>query len=177
MKDYANKNNLTKRTYKKSKKVFRSGKPGVKTISFQSIVLILMTSFFLFTASAIIFKTNISSSNPQDIKNNIEINFPESLLENSVLIEVDKFNVEEKCEYFVQIGSYGNKKYADEAVRILDNVNMMRIENVTSSLYPGKILHSVISGPYNNRSSANNAKERITIKGFDPRLRILCRKK
>ena len=40
---------------------------------------------------------------------------------------------------------------------------------------PGKPLNSVISGPYLNRSAANNAKEKITKSGFDPRLRTLCK--
>jgi len=35
----------------------------------------------------------------------------------------------------------------------------------------------VISGPYENKSSANNAKEKITKTGFDPRLRTLCKQK
>ena len=35
---------------------------------------------------------------------------------------------------------------------------------------------SVLSGPYENRSAANNAKEQITKNGFDPRLRTLCKK-
>ena len=40
---------------------------------------------------------------------------------------------------------------------------------------PGKLLNSVISGPYLNRSAANNAKEKITKSVFDPRLRTLCK--
>ena len=38
------------------------------------------------------------------------------------------------------------------------------------------ILHSVITGPYENRSAANNIKEKITNIGFDPQLRTLCKK-
>ena len=49
------------------------------------------------------------------------------------------------------------------------------INTVYSSLEPGKPLNSVISGPYGNKSAANNAKEKITKNGFDPRLRTLCK--
>ena len=80
------------------------------------------------------------------------------------------------CNYFVQIGAYGNKKYAIEAMNIInDDIEDITINEVYSSLLPGKLLNSVISGPYSNRSSANNAKEKITKMGFDPRLRTVCK--
>jgi hypothetical protein len=50
------------------------------------------------------------------------------------------------------------------------------INEIYSAANPGKLLHSVLSGPYENRSAANNAKEQITKSGFDPRLRTLCKK-
>ena len=56
-------------------------------------------------------------------------------------------------------------------------IQRISINEVFSSLQSGKLLHSVISGPYENKSSANNAKEKITKKGFDPRLRTLCKQK
>jgi cell division protein FtsN len=80
------------------------------------------------------------------------------------------------CEYFVQIGAYGNKKYAYEAQEILGNIELISINEIYSTSNPGKLLFSVLSGPYENRSAANNAKEQITKNGFDPRLRTLCKK-
>ena len=80
------------------------------------------------------------------------------------------------CEYFVQIGAYGNKKYAYEAQEILSNIELISINEIYSASNPGKLLFSVLSGPYENRSAANNAKEQITKNGFDPRLRTLCKK-
>ena len=50
------------------------------------------------------------------------------------------------------------------------------INEIYSPSQPEKLLHSVLSGPYKNRSAANNAKEQITKSGFDPRLRTLCKK-
>jgi cell division protein FtsN len=100
------------------------------------------------------------------------------LLENPVLIEVTDETDSLKCEYFVQIGAYGNKKYAIEAKNMLSNqVPNIFITEVYSSLQPGKLLNSVISGPYKNKSAANNAKEKITIEGFEPNLRTRCEQK
>ena len=65
---------------------------------------------------------------------------------------------------------------AIEAINILtDEINDLTINEVYSTNMPGKLLNSVISGPYLNRSAANNAKEKITKSGFDPRLRTLCK--
>ena len=110
-------------------------------------------------------------------KNSVVIDFPSSLTENSVLIEFDENINSYACKYFIQIGAYGNIKYANEAFIMLDKeIKNISINEVFSSQMPGKKLHSVISGPYLNRSAANNAKELIKRKGFDPRLRTLCKK-
>jgi hypothetical protein len=122
------------------------------------------------------FKTDVISFKPESSTNSISIDFPSSLLENSVLIEFNEENSLMNCNYFVQIGAYGNKKYAIEAMNIInDDIEDITINEVYSSLLPGKLLNSVISGPYSNRSSANNAKEKITKMGFDPRLRTVCK--
>ena len=69
-----------------------------------------------------------------------------------------------------------DRKYAIEAQDFLKSeIQDISINEVYSSLYPGKLLHSVISGPYENKSSANNSKEKITRKGFDPQLRTICK--
>ena len=129
---------------------------------------LVITSFFF-------FKTDIASTNPEDVFNNVTIDFPSSLLEDSVLIESND-DSELSCEYFVQIGAYGNKKYALEAEKMLTGeIQNISIDTVYSTQLPGKPLNSVISGPYENRSAANNAREKITKNGFDPRLRTLCK--
>ena len=83
-----------------------------------------------------------------------------------------------ECEYFVQIGAYGNKKYALEAKSMLQaEIQKISIDELYSTIQPGKLLHSVISGPYENKSSANNAKEKITKTGFEPQLKERCKQK
>ena len=170
MKDFA------KRTYtRKKKSVFRSNRKSSQVVSSKVIFFVLSISLILIATSFFYFRTDIESIKPEITLNNVTIDFPTSLMENSILIESNE-NQELECEYFVQVGAYGNKKYALEAEKILESeIQNITINIVYSTLQPGKPLNSVISGPYENRSAANNAKEKITKKGFDPRLRTLCK--
>ena len=175
MKDFANLK-TKKADSAKKKAVFSSRKPSVSTISSNTLIILLFLSFGLAATSIFYFKTDIVSIKPNNTSNSVTIDFPTSLMENSVLIEFNENNAMMECEYFVQVGAYGNKKYAIEAINILnEEINDLTINEVYSTNMPGKLLNSVISGPYSNRSAANNAKERITKTGFDPRLRTLCK--
>ncbi|MFL2709720.1 MAG: SPOR domain-containing protein [SAR86 cluster bacterium] len=175
MKDFAN-IKKSKRKIIKKKSVFTSNRPLNRTISSSTILFLIFVSFSLVVTSMFYFKTDVISFKPESSTNSISIDFPSSLLENSVLIEFNEENSLMNCNYFVQIGAYGNKKYAIEAMNIInDDIEDITINEVYSSLLPGKLLNSVISGPYSNRSSANNAKEKITKMGFDPRLRTVCK--
>ena len=175
MKDFAN-IKQKRRKPKKKKTVFSSRKSSTRTVSSNTLMVLLLISLGLAATSFFYFKTDVSSIKSSNVTNSVTIDFPTSLLENSVLIEFNEENVLMECEYFVQVGAYGNKKYAIEAVNILDdNISDLTINEVYSTNLPGKLLNSVISGPYLNRSAANNAKEKITKSGFDPRLRTLCK--
>ena len=174
MKDFAKRTSKNTNT-KKKKSVFRSNRKSSQVVSSKVIFFILSISLILITTSFFYFRTDIESIKPEMTLNNVTIDFPTSLMENSILIESNE-NQELECEYFVQVGAYGNKKYALEAEKILESeIQNITINIVYSTLQPGKPLNSVISGPYENRSAANNAKEKITKKGFDPRLRTLCK--
>ena len=174
MKDFARKTSK-KRNYKKNKSVFRSKRQAPELISRQVFYFIIFISLGLISISIFYFKTDVTSIQFEDSVNNVEFDFPSSLMENSVLIESTQENKVD-CEYYVQIGAYGNRKYAEEAEKMLKNeIDNISINIVYSTLQPGKPLNSVITGPYQNRSGANNAKERITKRGFDPRLRTLCK--
>jgi len=175
MKDFANLKTKKTRSGKK-KIVFSSRKPSTRTVSSNTLIILLFLSFGLAATSFFYFKTDVVSIKPSNTSNSVTIDFPSSLMENSVLIEFNENDVTMECEYFVQVGAYGNKKYAIEAINILnDEINDLTINEVYSTNMPGKLLNSVISGPYLNRSAANNAKEKITKSGFDPRLRTLCK--
>ena len=176
MKDFANRASTKKASKRKS--VFRSKRKSLNIISSETILSLLAISVGLILTSMFFFKSDVRSFQSEIVSNNIIIDFPTSLMENSVLIESNSILSAENCEYFVQIGAYGNKKFAVEAQNILNvEIEKISINDIYSSQLPGKLLHSVISGPYENRSAANNSKEKITKKGFDPRLRTVCKKK
>ena len=176
MKDFANRASTKKASKRKS--VFRSKRKSLNIISSETILSLLAISVGLILTSMFFFKSDVRSFQSEIVSNNIIIDFPTSLMENSVLIESNSILSAENCEYFVQIGAYGNKKFAVEAQNILNvEIKNISINDIYSSQLPGKLLHSVISGPYENRSAANNSKEKITKKGFDPRLRTVCKKK
>ena len=131
----------------------------------------------------LIGSTIISFSSPVisqvNVKPKLTPSNDKKFLEKEIMIAENKFNEENnslECQYFVQIGAYGNKKYALEAIKMLNSdIENLSINEVYSTLLPGKLLNSVISGPYINRSAANNAKEKITKSGFEPRLRTVCK--
>ena len=174
MKDFAKRASKNSNTRKKES-VFRSNRKSSQVVSSKVIFFVISISLVLIATSFFYFRTDIKSIKPETTLNNVTIDFPTSLMENSILIESNE-NQELECEYFVQVGAYGNKKYALEAEKILESeIQNITINIVYSTLQPGKPLNSVISGPYENRSAANNAKEKITKKGFDPRLRTLCK--
>ena len=176
MKDFANRTSTKKANKRKS--VFRSKRKSSNIISSETILSLLTISAGLILTSIFFFKSDVRSLQSEKVSNNIIIDFPTSLMQNSVLIESNSILTEENCEYFVQIGAYGNKKFAIEAQNILNvEIEKISINDIYSPQLPGKLLHSVISGPYENRSAANNSKEKITKKGFDPRLRTVCKKK
>ena len=176
MKDFANlKNNKSKKV---KKAVFTSKKSNLKTVSAKSLISLVLMSSGLIIISSLLFNTDVISIKSEKATNSVNINFPTSLIEDSVLIELNREDDMLECEYFVQVGAYGNKKYAREALNILsDEIINISVNEVYSTLQPGKLLNSVISGPYMNRSAANNAKEKISKRGFEPRLRTLCKEK
>ena len=176
MRDYAKRNSSSKNNISANKTIFRSKKKNISVVSSNILLGLLLMSAMLAVISFVYFDTDIKSVEPRESSNNITIDFPTSLLENSILIESSDKDNFMSCEYFVQIGAYGNKKYAYEAKEILKEINLITINEIYGASNPTKLLHSVLSGPYENRSAANNAKEQITKSGFDPRLRTLCKK-
>ena len=177
MKDFAKRKKLNTKN-NKNKQAFGSKRSKNSGISKNTVIFLSTTSLLLASISFIYFKTEVSSIKPSGLTNEVIIDFPSSLLEDRILIEEEDVQNSLSCEFFVQVGAYGNKKYAIEAKNKLNSeIQNISINEVYGTLNPGKLLHSVISGPYENRSAANNSKEKITIKGYDPRLRTTCKQK
>ena len=127
MKDFANLKTKKTRSAKK-KAVFSSRKPSARTISSNTLIILIFFSFGLAATSIFYFKTDVVSIKPNNTSNSVTIDFPSSLMENSVLIEFNENDVMMECEYFVQVGAYGNKKYAIEAINILnDEINDLTV--------------------------------------------------
>ena len=108
MKDFANRTSTKKANKRKS--VFRSKRKSLNIISSETILYLLAISAGLVLTSIFFFKSDVRSFQSGIVSNNIIIDFPTSLMENSVLIESNSILTAENCEYFVQIGAYGNKK-------------------------------------------------------------------
>ena len=85
-----------------------------------------------------------------------------------------------QCIFFLQVETYGVKKYANEAVDIIQNgsnLNNFYIEEVLLKKYENKIFYRVLLGPFDNKSSVNNAREDIIGLGFSPMVKQRCRDK
>ena len=171
MKDFAGKNK--KKKQRKNKSIFTLNRSSQRTISTKTITAVLMISILMLSIALFYLKTDVESIKREDVSNSIAINFTTSLLENPVLIEVT-----EEIDLDIVVPVNAIEKYAIEAENMLSNqIPNISITEVYSSLQPGKLLNSVISGPYKNKSAANNAKEKITIEGFEPTLRTRCEQK
>ena len=119
MRDYAKRNSSKRNHIKTKKTVFRSKKKNTSVVSGSLLIGIIFMAVTLAVISFMYFKTDIKTIEPRENLNNITIDFPTSLIENSILIESSDESSFMSCEYFVQIGAYGNKKYAYEAQEIL----------------------------------------------------------
>ena len=87
MKDFANRNISKKRNITRKKTIFRTKKDNSPLISRNIISGIILLALTLGAISFFYFETDISSIKPRESSNNIKIDFPTSLAEDSVLIE------------------------------------------------------------------------------------------
>ena len=86
MKDFAGKNK--KKKQRKNKSIFTLNRSSQRTISTKTITAVFMISIVTLSIGLFYLKTDIESIKRDDVSNSIAINFPTSLLENPVLIEV-----------------------------------------------------------------------------------------
>ncbi len=176
MKDFAN-----RKTYKKSNTLsntrasFKS-KKNTAQISFSIIGSLVLCSFFLIFFSNFYFDTDIKLIEPREETNSVRIDFPSSLLEDNVLVEtfssLEDFS---NCSFFVQVETFGEKKYAYETTNSLNEIKDIFIDEIQNTSNPGKIFYRVMNGPFENRSAANNSKEIIVKLGFSPMVRTICK--
>ena len=89
MKDFANRKTAQK-VKNKSRRTFSSKRPDADVISNSTIFYLLLVSFCLAAMSFFYFKTEISSIKPETAANSVTINFPTSLMDDSILIEEEE---------------------------------------------------------------------------------------
>ena len=77
--------------------------------------------------------------------------------------------------FFVQVETFGEKKYAYETTNSLNEIKDIFIDEIQNTSNPGKIFYRVMNGPFENRSAANNSKEIIVKLGFSPMVRTICK--
>jgi len=142
MRDYAKRNSSKRNHIKTKKTVFRSKKKNTSVVSSSLLMGIIFMAITLAVISFMYFKTDIKTIEPRENLNNITIDFPTSLIENSILIDSSDEASFMSCEYFVQIGAYGNKKYAYEAQEILSNIELISINEIYSASNPYLVILS-----------------------------------
>ena len=119
MKDFAKRKKINTKN-SKNRQAFGSIKTKYNGISKNTIMFLITASFSLAFIAFFYFKTEVTSIKPNSSTNTVIIDFPSSLLEDRILIEEEDIHNSLSCEYFVQVGAYGNKKYAIEAQNILN---------------------------------------------------------
>jgi len=177
MKDFANLSSSKENKRKKYKTKYTQ----TASIGFPNLIFLISISIVCVFGSFLYFDTNIEEVRPRPITNQVVIDFPERLQNDLVLIESDFKNFDSgQCIFFLQVETYGVKKYANEALDIIlngSNLNNAYIEEVLLKKYQNKIFYRVLLGPFENKSSVNNAREDIIGLGFSPMVKQRCKDK
>jgi hypothetical protein len=177
MRDFANLSSSKKNKRKK----YKTKHTQTASIGFTNLIFLISISIVCVLGSFLYFDTNIEEVRPRPITNQVVIDFPERLQNDLVLIESDFKNFDSgQCIFFLQVETYGVKKYANEALNIIlngSNLNNAYIEEVLLKKYQNKIFYRVLLGPFKNKSSVNNAREDIIGLGFSPMVKQRCKDK
>ena len=177
MRDFANLSSSKKNKRKK----YKAKHYQAASIGLPNVIFLISISIICIFGSFFYFDTNVEEVRPRPITNQVIIDFPERLQNDLVLIESDfkSFN-SGQCIFFLQVETYGIKKYANEALDIIQNgsnLNNIYIEEVLLKKYQNKIFYRVLLGPFDNKSSVNNAREDIIGLGFSPMVKQRCKDK
>ena len=177
MRDFANLSSSKKNKRKKYKTKYSQA----ASIGFNNVIFLVSISVVCIFGSFLYFDTNVEEIRPRPITNQVVIDFPERLQNDLVLIESDFKNFNSgQCIFFLQVETYGVKKYANEALDIIldgSNLNNVYIDEVLLKKYQNKIFYRVLLGPFENKSSVNNAREDIIGLGFSPIVKQRCKDK
>jgi len=178
MKDFAKRINSKKSSKKNksvnqrfiTKKSFKSPF-GLKT-GLTLVIISAIGAFVLINS----MNTDVKKIVGLDITSNIEFSYPVGLTEVWIYTEdLDRSN--EECNYILQIETYGRKIYAQEELANILKLGLQPyIDNYFNSKEPGKAYFRLMSGPYENKSAVNNAREILIKSGRSPLIRQRCSK-
>ena len=175
MKDFAKKHPVNKPKARRAKTSLRAKRELNQPLKIKHLFVIAAMSALLLFASNLILQTDVVNIRGNVSNPKVEFLYPIELAKDTVLIELEGIVLEEDCEYFVQIESYGKRVYAQEQLSSLLALGLESyVEKTFSSKLPDKPLFRVMSGPYLNKSEVNNARELLMKNGRQPLIYKKC---
>lgn len=177
MKDFAKKHPINKSKTKRVRASLRTKRELNQPLKIKHLFIIAGVSALFLFSSNLILKTDVVNIRGDVNNPSIAILFPLELEEDAVLIDFEGIVVEEDCEYFIQIESYGKRIYAQEQLSSLLSLGLESyVEKSFSSSQPDKPLFRVMSGPYLTKSEVNNAGEMLIKNNRQPLIYKKCTK-
>lgn len=177
MKDFAKKHPVNKSKTRRVKTSLRAKRELNQPLKIKHLFFITGMSALLLFASNIILQTDVINIKGGIDNPKIVLLYPNELEKDTVLINFEGIVVEEDCEYFIQIESYGKRVYAQEQLSSLLSLGLESyIEKTFSSSQPDRPLFKVMSGPYLNKSEVNNARELLIKNNRQPLILKKCTK-
>ncbi|MEY2973383.1 MAG: SPOR domain-containing protein [Gammaproteobacteria bacterium] len=174
MKDFAGKQSGRNKKQKSSPK-FRTTKKNISPLSLRAGILIFGAIALFLILIFQLMNTDIKPVIAKETKTTIEFTFPSDLEKNWVLAEIDEQLTTQSCEYLLQVETYGKNIYAQELIgKMLELKLNAYVEKAFSPSAPGKTFYRVLSGPYVNKSSVNNAREKLIKNGSRPLILTRC---
>ena len=166
MRDYAKKIQSSKST--KSRAAYKLKKTGKLLVSLRSIALI--AGFLILQ----ILKVDIKEIIFEPVEVNINYSYPIQLQEDSVTLP-EFIALKDNCDYLLQVEAYGREVYAQEELSKIMNFGLNAyIELFYSTNDPNKPLYRILSGPFENKSLVNNARDMLIKNGRKPLILKKC---
>ena len=173
MKDFAPKISSNRKKSKKNKTIFRTKNRSKPVFAKKIIISLLVTSLLTIFTSFYLFDTNLEIFEPSPLsENRVSITFPESLKEETVLVEIEEVLDKSDCLFLLQVEAYGKEEFASEMLYKLTSMNLNPfIEEIDKV---DQILFGVMLGPFLNKSDVNNAREIVIRIGLSPLIKTKC---
>ena len=125
MKDFAPKISSNRKKSKKNKAIFRTKNRSKPVFAKKIIISLLVTSLLTIFTSFYLFDTNLEIFEPSPLsENRVSITFPESLKEETVLVEIEEVLDKSDCLFLLQVEAYGKEEFASEMLYKLTSMDL-----------------------------------------------------